>query len=355
MADLSGFSSVAEIAGGMGLRSPQPQQLGLDFAPAQVRAHGLRDAHTYPLVAPHKGESFRVPASQAWGYPSLELRAGNSWPLMGFDCDVPEKVIDALYANHLGRPRPDSPRLPRPNTIVQRRSNSHSHVSYFLAQPVHRGADAREAPLRLFARISEFYRQALGADPGYNGVLTHNPMHSAHRAGEFQTHWGCKEPYSLGELAEPIPKRWRLPVKPTTEAGRNNALLVTLMKWAGSPANIGLEVLAVARATNDGLEAPLGDSEVAGIAKSVERYRRSWIAKGRFYTEAEREAWASAMGLQSAAVRRAANADRDIRIIEGNAAGWSQRHLAKLFKVSRGAIRHVLQRGYAGVGCVLHR
>ena len=73
----SGFSSVAEIAGGMGLRSPQPQQLALDFAPAQVRSHGLRDAHTYPQVARRKGESFRVPASQAWGYPSLELRAGN--------------------------------------------------------------------------------------------------------------------------------------------------------------------------------------------------------------------------------------------------------------------------------------
>ena len=78
----SGFSSVAEIAGGMGLRSPQPQQLALDFAPAQVRSHGLRDAHTYPQVAQRQGASFRVPASQAWGYPSLELRAGNSWPLM---------------------------------------------------------------------------------------------------------------------------------------------------------------------------------------------------------------------------------------------------------------------------------
>ena len=119
----SGFSNVAEIAEGMGLRSPQPQQLALDFAPAQVRAHGLRDAHTHPLVARRKGASFRVPASRAWGFASLELRAGNSWPLMGFDCDVPEKVLDALYANHLGRPRPDAPRLPQPNMIVQRRSN----------------------------------------------------------------------------------------------------------------------------------------------------------------------------------------------------------------------------------------
>ena len=330
----------------MGLRSQQ--QLGLDFAPAQVRSHGLRDAHTYPLVARRKGASFRVPASQAWVYPSLELRAGNNWPLMGFDCDVPSAVVDALYLNHHGG---GGPALPSPNMIVQRISNSHSHVSYFLAKPVHRGASAREAPLRLFARISEFYRQALGADPGYTGVLTHNPVKESHRAGEFQTHWGCHRPYSLSELAEPIPKGWRLPVKPTTEAGRNCALFVALMKWAGSPANIGLEVLAVARVTNDGL----GDSEVAGLAKSVERYRDGWIAKGRFYTEDEREAWGRSLGLQSAVVRRAANAERDIRIIEGHAAGWSQRHLAKLFKVSRGAIRHVLQRGYAGVGCVLHR
>ena len=309
-------STLAEIAGGMGLRSPQPQQLALDFAPAQVRSHGLRDAHTYPLVARRKGESFRVPASQAWGFPSLELRAGNSWPLMGFDCDVPEKVLEALYANHLGRPRPDAPRLPQPNTIVQRISNSHSHVSYFLAKPVHRGADAREAPLRLLARISEFYRQALGADLGYNGVLTHNPMRSAHRHGEFLTHWGRKQPYSLGELAEPIPKGWRLPVKPTTEAGRNDALLRVLMKWAGSPANIGREVLAVARATNDGLDVPLGDSEVAGLAKSVERYRRSWLAKGRFYTEAEREAWGCALGLRSGLARRKSTAARNKSIRE---------------------------------------
>ena len=317
----SGFSSVAEIAGGMGLRSPQPQQLALDFAPAQVRSHGLRDAHTYPQVARRKGASFRVPASQAWGYPSLELRAGNSWPLMGFDCDVPEKVLDALVSNHWGARSDSCPALPEPNMIVQRRCNSHSHVSYFLAKPVHRGPTAREAPLRLFARISEFYRQALGADPGYNGVLTHNPMRSAHRHGEFLTHWGCNRPYSLSELAEPIPRGWRLPVKPTTEAGRNCALFVALMKWAGSPANIGREVVAVARATNDGLDVPLGDSEVAGLAKSVERYRRSWIAKGRFYTEAEREAWGRVLGVRggpaSGASRRKGTAGRDQLMLGG--------------------------------------
>ena len=118
----SGFSSVAEIAGGMGLRSLQPQQLALDFAPAQVRSHGLRDAHTYPQVARRQGASFRVPASQAWGYPSLELRAGNSWPLMGFDCDVPEKVLEALVSNHWGARSDVCPALPEPRHCQQSQS-----------------------------------------------------------------------------------------------------------------------------------------------------------------------------------------------------------------------------------------
>ena len=211
---------------------------------------------------------------------------------------------------------------------------------------MHRGPTAREAPLRLFARISEFYRQALGADPGYNGVLTHNPMCSAHRHGEFLTHWGCNRPYSLSELAEPIPRGWRLPVKPTTEAGRNCALFVALMKWAGSPANIGREVLAVARATNDGLDVPLGDSEVAGIAKSVERYRRSWIAKGRFYTEAEREAWGCALGLRSGLGRRKGTAGRDQLMFGGGSMGkrLTQAQIAALHGVSQPTVSYVMRR-----------
>ena len=324
--------------------------LGIHYAPAIVRDHGLRDAPLRPLVAEVKGQSFRVHARDAWNYSSLELRAGNSWPLMGFDCDVPEKVLEALVSNHWGARSDAQPALPEPNMIVQRRSNSHSHISYFLASPVHRGPTAREAPLRLFARISEFYRSALGADPGYNGVLTHNPMRSAHRHGEFVTHWGCNRPYALRELAEPIPRGWRLPVKPTTEAGRNCALFVGLMKWAGAQENIGREVLDVARATNDGLDVPLGDSEVADIAKSVERYRRAWIAKGRFFTEDEREAWGRALGLRGGKVRRAAVANRDRFILKGRSEGMSLPQLARAFKVSQGAIRHVIRRD--GQGCV---
>ena len=312
-------------------------ELGINFAPAIVREHGLRDAHLRPLVARRKGQSFRVHARDAWSYPSLELRAANSWPAVTLDCDLPT-VVDALHSLKSTFP------LPTPNVIVERQHNGHCHASWFLSRPVHRGESARAAPLRKLARVSEFYRQTLEADPGYTQCLTHNPIEESHKVGEFRTHWGHRCGYSLDELAEPIPRGWRLPARSTTEAGRNCSLFHSLMKWAGSPFNLELEVLPMARATNDGFEIPLPDQEVSAIARSVERYRDGWIAQGRVYSEAERIAWGRSLGLQSAAARRAANARRDYRIIEGHAAGWSQRHLAKLFKMSKTGVWKVLRR-----------
>ena len=139
-------------------------ELGINYAPAIVREHGLKDAHLQPLVAWHKGQSFRVHARKAWAYPSLELRAANSWPAIILDCDLPA-VVDALHAlkSNLA--------LPVPNVVVERVSNGHCHASWFLSRPVHRGESARTAPLRKLARITEFYRETLKADAGYCRLL----------------------------------------------------------------------------------------------------------------------------------------------------------------------------------------
>ena len=79
-------------------------------------------------------------------------------------------------------------------------------------------------------------------------------------------------------------------------------------------------------------------------------YANGGTAKGRFYTDDEREAWGRALGLQSAAVRRAALAERDLRIIEGRAEGLSYRKLAQLFKTSLGSIENVIRRDGQGGG-----
>ena len=148
----------------------QELPLGINYAPDIVRRHGLQEAHIQPFVARHKGESFRVHARHAWGYPSIELRAGNSWPAIVLDCDLPA-VVESLHGLRSKFP------LPVPNMAVERRSNSHCHASWFLSRPVHRGESARAAPLRKLARITEFYRdvlQALMLDT--TACLTHNPL-----------------------------------------------------------------------------------------------------------------------------------------------------------------------------------
>ena len=76
MADRIGFSSAVEIAGAMGLRSPQPQQLALDFAPAQVRSHGLRDAHTHPAGRTAQGYIVSCPCFSGVGLPILGASSG---------------------------------------------------------------------------------------------------------------------------------------------------------------------------------------------------------------------------------------------------------------------------------------
>ena len=57
--------------------------------------------------------------------------------------------------------------LPTPNVYATRTASGHAQVFYLLDHPVHRGEQARAKPLTYLARVSEFYRATLGADPGY--------------------------------------------------------------------------------------------------------------------------------------------------------------------------------------------
>ena len=87
-------------------REPTQRKLfGIDAAPAKVRAHGLVEAHSYPLVSQGKRSSgahagaFRVSAFEAWDFPEIELRAGNSWPCIILDLDGENalyRIVDAV-------------------------------------------------------------------------------------------------------------------------------------------------------------------------------------------------------------------------------------------------------------------
>ena len=152
-----------------------PTYQPLLFAPSELRACGLRDAHTHPLVGKRTAagvRSWRSTPARAWAWPLVEWsRTGNSYAALGFDCDSRE-AIERAAASCMG-----GGVLPTPNVCVARAASGHAQVFYLLDRPVHRGEHARAKPLQYLARVSEFYRATFGSDTGYTGVLSSNPVH----------------------------------------------------------------------------------------------------------------------------------------------------------------------------------
>lgn len=320
---------------------------GIEYTPEQVRRHGLQEAHTFPLVSSGKGRgggysSFRVHASQAWDFASLELRSATAWPVLVLDCDGASGYPRIMLAVQ-------DREVPLPNWIVHRVSGG-AHLVYTLERPVLRGATARQRPLRRFARVSEYLAQAVGADAGYNGVLSHNPMIPDLSQG-LQTDWLREQPYPIDELGEVVPFGWKRPGIPRTEVGRNCAMFEAGMKWAGSPANLALSVLpalmSIYREIVDQYPDaghPFPASEVEGIARSIERYRRQWIERGRFYTKAERQAWGRERGIRSGQARRKRLEARDREIVGDRIAGLSIRIIARKHNLAGRTVHHILSR-----------
>ena len=328
------------------VRAWQRELFGIDHAPPKIRAHGLREAHIWPLVSKgrisgdHSG-SFRVHASGAWGFPEIELRTGNSFPCIILDLDGENALYRIVVAVDHGEIR-------IPNWAVTRKAGGGTHAVWNLARPVHRGERARPSPLRALARVSEYYAAALLADAGYTGVLSHNPMSAAHGPG-FVTNWFRHDPYTLPELGEVIPFGWRKPTIAGTAIGRNCSMFDALRRWAGKPENRGNDVLAAAMSINEEIgrlhgKAAMDQSEVAAIARSVDRKRREWIAKDSYYSSEQRSLWGRERGIRSGKARRKRNEDRDRAIIQAVDKGRSLRDVGREFGLSLNGVQWIVKR-----------
>ena len=327
---------------------PGPVQLtlpGIEFAPGQVREHGLVEAHTWPLVSSGKVQgvvqaAFRVHASVAWSFPSLELRSARAWPVVCLDCDGTGGYSRLMLAVQ-------DRDIPCPNWVVYRDTGG-AHGVWCLERPVLRGESARARPLRLLTRATEYMAQKVEADAGYGQVLSHNPMVPV-ETQRLQTDWLRRQPYPLQELAEIVPFGWRRPAVPSTGIGRNCSLFEAGMTWAGSPDNLNFPVLPALMSINAEVarkhgKPPLDAGEVSGIARSVERYRAGWIAAGRFYTEAERSAWGQVRGIRSGQARRKRTEARDRSIVGDRIAGLSIRAIASKHGIGAMTVHDVLRR-----------
>ena len=252
------------------------EQLEL-FAPEIVRRHGLSEFHVSPYVSLGKrpdgswGPIYRVPAEAAWQYPEIELRTPISCPVLLFDCDrgSTNPFVAAL-----------ADVLPMPSWVCWRAGTQTCHAAYCLRRPVLTRENALPVPQQALARISEYYTQELRADPGYAGVLTHNPVHP-----RWRTEWGYEGGYSLEELGWYIPPGYRMPRldKRVSVEGRNTGLFRAGMKWCGLPRNWGniSAVGAYLAELNQTLTLPLPIGEVKTIAWSVEKISRRNLLSGQ--------------------------------------------------------------------------
>ena len=246
------------------------------FAPSELLACGLRDAHHHPRVGERTAggdvRSWQTSPAKAWSYPLIEWpRTANSYCSLVLDCDSRESQELALDVVEVG-----SLDLPRPNVVAKRSASGHLQLGWNLRTPVHRGETARPRPLMAFGRITEYYTAMLQADRGYVGALSYNPVH-----GDYQTIYPHSEPYDLSELAEPIPGTWRRPARAVdlaTVPGRNCHMLAALCKLSLRCSDEGL--LTWARILNQEYSIPLPDAEVMGIWRSVCRYRKRWRVRG---------------------------------------------------------------------------
>ena len=332
----------------------QGQQLSLaiQYAPSKVRDHGLREAHSWPLVSHGKRDdrefrgSFRVPAAQGWKYPSLELRSATAHTALVLDIDERDSLHELLALTQLDGS------LASPNWIVQRGARGGSHAVWTLARPVLRGPDARAKPMQAFGRIVEFYSQTAHADPRYGHVLTHNPSRARGR-GSLKTSWLRKEPYALAELSSFIPKGWRLPPKPETTIGRNVVVFTELLRFAGAEKHIDVDLEAYALEALrpkyvDLAGTPLPENEVRGIARSVSRYRDRWIAQGRFGVDIAAQAW---RGRRSGQARRKKTEARDRSIVWYHMEGLTQVQNARAVGVHQVTVSRVLKRDHSPCNC----
>ena len=219
-------------------------------------------------------------------------------------------VIDVDEEDALLRAMDHTNGVPMPSYVAQSPSGK-AHVAYLLKAPVCRTDNARLEPMRFAARVEAGLVNALGADRGYAGFLTKNPIHD-----HWDTVWGTDKLYTLKELATQLPG-WMprtLPRKAADNSGlgRNVALFNRVRLWSYSgvrrywsdgPTVWGEVTHDYALAVNQEFAVPLDAGEVAHLARSVSRWTwRNFTPES--FTEVQRERGRNG-GLASGTVRTA--------------------------------------------------
>lgn len=253
------------------------------------------------------------------------------WLLFDMDCH------NGAYAWH-------NAGLASPNFTTTNRENLHAHLGYALSVPVLTGDIARREPLRYMTAVEHAYREALGADPSFGGLITKNPLHK-----DWETWWGSEYAYELSELAafvelaRFIPKRGKNPEE--IGLGRNCTLFDWLRLEVGYPEVREFKedtrnfIIWQSHLYNRGLnrngdfQYPMNSREVWHIARSIARY--TWHKyQGVSYSDEEYSEIQAARGSKGGIAKGKAYMDKKEQAIALSIEGYSNKKIAEMLGVT---------------------
>lgn len=117
-------------------------------------------------------------------FPIIQHNSPMVWNWMVFDIDAPDSWF-----------RPEERRLPPPTFIALNRENGHGHAAYLLESPVNSWTATGTGVTRYYEAVERGFTKRLGADRGYAGFLSKNPLSEA-----WEVDWQAQYAYTLDEL-----------------------------------------------------------------------------------------------------------------------------------------------------------
>lgn len=245
--------------------------------------------------------------------------------------------------------------LPEPSWVAVNSENGHGHLVWGLSAPVLVDSpDMRQAPLRYLCAIEAAFREKLGADQGYSGLMTKNPAHERWRVTRGPGF------YDLGDLADWVELPKHLPKRKPEEVGlgRNCTLFDDLCKkfaykkireykplgspgwnpWRSACYGWALE-------RNGDFPCPLDSREVWHVVKSVSKWTwrnmsmegwGQWVAKT--HTSEIQAKRGKKGGVASGLARMAASEDKRASARLMHAQGDSIRQIAKVLGVGKSTV-----------------
>ena len=238
------------------------------YTPHEIAGQGVKAVHQRPFVANEDSHIVgRFDSKYAYAnFPKSNSTRNTYTPQSSWMLTIRLTRAGPAARRLLHRPGWSLTHAPRPHTPRWRPSRRLRHA-------------AHTAPLSYLAHVADRLAHHLGADPGYTGLITRNPINPR---PECYTHWSRMFPYTLGELDKVLPKS-RPPSRRQTDIARNCDLFMNMVsevfrpRWAGILGAQGwseawldhVKVQNVAMFASEGL---LPDSECRSIARSCFRY-----------------------------------------------------------------------------------